>query len=87
MINSFKLIKSFFLETAYRNKTVDHAAHYPKTKDFNSFLKHCPKMSNHTCNGPFSDNKPSKELQPGPPFNQSTTGSLAGSFCDSTNLK
>ena len=44
-------------------------------------------MSNHTCNGPFSDKKPSKELQPGPPFNQSTTGSLAGSFCDSTNLK
>ena len=40
-----------------------------------------------TRNGPFSDKRPSKELHPGPPFNHSTTGSLAGSFCDSTNLK
>lgn len=30
--------------------------------------------------------KPSKELQPGPPLSQSTTGLLLGSFWDSTNL-
>lgn len=40
-----------------------------------------------TWNGPFSDRKPSKELQPGPPFSHSTRGSAAGSRCDVTNLQ
>lgn len=39
-----------------------------------------------TRKGPCSVRKPSKELQPGPPLSQSTTGLLLGSFWDSTNL-
>lgn len=40
-----------------------------------------------TWNGPFSDKNPSRELQPGPPFSQSTRGSLAGSLWEVTNLQ
>lgn len=39
-----------------------------------------------TRKGPCSVRKPSRELQPGPPLSQSTTGLLLGSFWDSTNL-
>ena len=35
--------------------------------------------------GPSSRNRPVKELHPGPPFNQRTTGSFPGSFRDSKN--
>lgn len=40
-----------------------------------------------TRKGPCSVRKPSKELQPGPPLSHSTSGSVAGLFCDSTNLE
>lgn len=39
-----------------------------------------------TRKGPCSVSSPSRELQPGPPLSQSTTGLFLGSFCDSTNL-
>lgn len=39
-----------------------------------------------TRKGPCSVRNPSRELQPGPPLSQSTTGLFFGSFCDSTNL-
>ena len=42
--------------------------------------------TNCTKNGPCSERKPSSELQPGPPFNHKTTGSISGFPCDSTNL-
>lgn len=40
-----------------------------------------------TRKGPCSVRSPSRELQPGPPLSQSTTGLLLGSFWDSTNLE
>lgn len=40
-----------------------------------------------TRKGPCSVSSPSRELQPGPPFSHSTTGSEDGLFWDSTNLK
>ncbi len=40
-----------------------------------------------TWKGPFSDRNPSSELQPGPPFSQSTRGSLTGSLWEVTNLQ
>lgn len=40
-----------------------------------------------TRKGPCSVSSPSRELQPGPPFNHSTTGSVLGSCWDSTNLR
>lgn len=38
-------------------------------------------------NGPFSRKKPSKEDDPGPPLNQTMTGSCTGSLADSTSQK
>jgi hypothetical protein len=40
-----------------------------------------------TRKGPCSVRNPSRELQPGPPLSQRTTGLLFGSFWDSTNLE
>ena len=41
--------------------------------------------SSFTINGPFSVKNPIKEEEPGPPFNQSATGSVFGLPSDSTN--
>lgn len=40
-----------------------------------------------TRKGPCSVSSPSRELQPGPPFNHNTTGSADALLWDSTNLE
>ena len=102
-INLIKYSKLIYANLPYSSVVQNRIKSYhqgsPKIKHniFNNFFRLKPLNLNcgidsscHinvTLNGPSSSKNPVSELHPGPPFNQSTTGSRAGSFSDSTNLQ